>query len=110
MIIEQKEMKMEKSLFGKILKNHSLAMILCCAIPLVLFLILSLSGSLGSWGYYALFLLCPLLHIFMMRGHGSHVDQPKGHPSPAHETEGPIPSPNLAKDLQTTKKEPNLND
>jgi hypothetical protein len=101
---------MKKSDFGKILQNHSLAMILCCAIPLVLFLILSLSGSLGSWGYYALFLLCPLLHILMMRGHRMTSDHIKTQASSADEAKRLNPSPNLAKDLQRTKKEPNLND
>ena len=49
-------------------KNHALAMILCCAIPIVGIMALSSLGVLGSWGYYALILLCPLGHIFMMRG------------------------------------------
>ncbi len=49
-------------------KNHALAMILCCAVPMVGILALSSLGLLGSWGYYALILLCPLGHIFMMRG------------------------------------------
>jgi hypothetical protein len=30
-------------------------------------IILSLLGVLGSWGFYALILLCPLLHLFFMR-------------------------------------------
>ena len=59
---------MIKSLFIKIKQNHSLAMILCCAIPLVGILALSSLGIIGSWGYYALILICPLGHIFMMRG------------------------------------------
>jgi hypothetical protein len=29
--------------------------------------LLSLWGILGSWGYYGLILLCPLLHLFFMR-------------------------------------------
>jgi hypothetical protein len=29
--------------------------------------LLSLLGILGSWGFYALILLCPLLHLFFMR-------------------------------------------
>jgi len=49
-------------------KNHSLAMSICCALPLTLFVLLSLSGVLGSWGLYALLFLCPVLHLFMMRG------------------------------------------
>jgi hypothetical protein len=50
-------------------------MILCCAIPLVGILALSSLGVLGSWGFYALILICPLGHIFMMRGmHSSGKD------------------------------------
>ncbi len=37
--------------------SHSFWMILCCAIPLVGIIILSLLGILGSWGFYALILL-----------------------------------------------------
>ena len=59
---------MIKLLIEKIKTNHALAMILCCGIPIVGILGLSTSGLLGSWGYYALILLCPLGHIFMMRG------------------------------------------
>ncbi len=74
---------MKPSLFEKIRKNHSFAMILCCAIPQGLIMILSVSGRLGSWGYYALILLCPLMHVFMMRGHASsHDDERKLLPSP----------------------------
>jgi Flp pilus assembly protein TadB len=47
--------------------SHSFWMILCCAIPLLGIVLLSLLGMLGSWGFYALILLCPLLHLFFMR-------------------------------------------
>lgn len=47
--------------------SHFLLMVLCCAIPLVGILILSYLGILGSWGVYALILLCPLLHLLFMR-------------------------------------------
>ena len=59
---------MIKLLLEKIKKNHALAMILCCGIPLVGILILSTSGLLGSWGYYALLVICPVGHLLMMRG------------------------------------------
>jgi len=66
---------MIKLLLDKINKNHALMMILCCGIPLVGIMALSSLGILGSWGYYALILLCPLGHIFMMRGmHSGHAD------------------------------------
>ena len=46
-------------------------MIICCAVPLVIIGFLTSIGIPGSWGYYTIFLLCPLLHVFMMRGHSS---------------------------------------
>jgi len=62
-----------KYFLEKIKKNHALAMVLCCGIPIVGILALSSLGVLGSWGYYALILLCPIGHVLMMRGmHSSH--------------------------------------
>lgn len=52
----------------KLKNNHALMMILCCGIPIVGILALSSLGVLGSWGYYALILICPLGHFVMMRG------------------------------------------
>ena len=73
---------MKAILFDKIKNNHSLMMILCCALPIAAVLSLSYLGILGSWGYYALFLLCPLSHILMFRkGHseqGKDVGDKKG--------------------------------
>ncbi len=48
-----------KSLLLKIRGNHMLAMVLCCALPLGLIVMVSATGILGSWGYYALMLLLP---------------------------------------------------
>lgn len=59
---------MIKRIFTKIKQNHSLAMALCCGIPIVGILALSSFGILGSWAYFALILICPLGHMFMMRG------------------------------------------
>ena len=59
---------MIKFLLEKIKKNHALTMILCCGIPLVGILVLSTSGLLGSWGYYAFLVICPVGHLLMMRG------------------------------------------
>ncbi len=59
---------MRKSIFEKIRHNHFFAMIFCCAIPLIAISALSFFGILGSWGFYALMLLCPLAHLWMMRG------------------------------------------
>ena len=60
-------MNMIKSLINITHKHHLLAMVLCCAIPMMGILLLSWMGVLGSWGYIASILLCPLGHIFMMR-------------------------------------------
>ena len=57
---------MKKGRSKNILRNHSFAMIICCAIPLVAISLLSYMGVLGPWGFYALILLCPLLHVLMM--------------------------------------------
>ena len=67
---------MIKSIFEKVKQNHFLVMVLCCAIPLISIWALSSLDVLGSWGYYALFLICPLGHILMMRGmnHGDPHD------------------------------------
>jgi hypothetical protein len=66
---------MLKSALAKIKQNHALLMILCCGIPLVGIMALSSLGVIGSWGYYALILICPLGHIFMMRGmHSDHAN------------------------------------
>ena len=64
-----------KTFLEKIKKNHAFVMILCCAIPIVGILALSSLGILGSWGYIALILICPLGHIFMMRGMHSHSNK-----------------------------------
>jgi hypothetical protein len=66
---------MKVMLFDKIRKNPSLLMILCCALPILAVLSLSYWGVLGSWGYYALILLCPLGHILMFKK--SHAKQVK---------------------------------
>jgi hypothetical protein len=66
---------MLKSILAKIKQNHALMMINCCAIPIVGILTLSSLGIRGSWEYFALILICPLGHIFMMRGmHSAHAD------------------------------------
>lgn len=52
--------------------SHAVKMLLCCLIPLALLAILAYSGmSLKGFGLLAVLLLCPLLHLFMMRG-GNH--------------------------------------
>ena len=66
---------MMNTLLEKIKNNHALAMILCCGIPIVGILTLSWLGILGSWGYYALLLICPIGHLLMMRGMHSDSEE-----------------------------------
>ena len=66
---------MIKILLDKLKRNHALTMILCCGIPVVGILVLSTLGLLGSWGYYALLLICPVGHIWMMRGMHSNSEE-----------------------------------
>ncbi len=47
--------------------KHLLMMLLCCLTPLGVALLLNLFGYSGAASYLVL-LLCPLLHLFMMRG------------------------------------------
>ena len=68
------KMNMIKSLIHKTHKHHILAMVLCCAIPMIGILVLAWLGVLGSWGYIALILICPLGHVFMMRAMHSASD------------------------------------
>ncbi len=72
---KKRNKKMIKLLLEKIKKNHALAMILCCGIPIVGILALSSLGILGSWGYYALLLICPVGHLLMMRGMHSNTEE-----------------------------------
>jgi hypothetical protein len=69
-IFKERKIKL-KSIVEKIKENPFLAMVLCCALPLIAIFAFSSLGILeilGKWGVYALILLCPLAHIWMMRG------------------------------------------
>ena len=79
--------------------RHALIMLLCCIIPLAaIFLVAVLGIPLSTLATVAILLLCPLLHILMMRGmagHGSHgsasCHQPGSEPTrtlPAGEVAG----------------------
>ncbi len=60
---------------GTGISRHALLMILCCAITLALIAAVALFRiDLGIYGYLALLLLCPLMHILMMRGMHGHGD------------------------------------
>ncbi len=48
--------------------KHALIMVLCCLIPLAILGVLWAIGISGSYLIFGVILLCPLLHILMMRG------------------------------------------
>lgn len=55
------------------INRHALLMIACCAVPLALIAAVTLFRiDLGGIGYWAILLLCPLMHLFMMRGMHNH--------------------------------------
>lgn len=59
-------------------RKHLWIMVMCCAIPIVGLLAVNvLNMPASSVLYYGLFLLCPLLHLLMMRGmKGGHSHSP----------------------------------
>ena len=59
---------MKQFLIGQVRKNPLLAVIICCAIPIGTILALSYFGVLGSWEYYGIMLLCPILHLVIVIG------------------------------------------
>jgi hypothetical protein len=64
--------------------KHTLIMLLCCVVPLAAIFMVNVLGSpLGGLGTVAMVLLCPLMHILMMRGMGNHGHQRE---APCHTT------------------------
>ena len=61
---------MMKTLWQKIKQNHLLLMAICCLAPIVLFVdVLSFFKASSDYWIWLIILLCPLMHILMMRGH-----------------------------------------
>ncbi|MBI4285387.1 MAG: DUF2933 domain-containing protein [Chloroflexi bacterium] len=52
------------------LGKHGLIMLLCCLIPLAILGVLWAVGVPGNYLVWGVLLLCPVLHIVMMRGMG----------------------------------------
>ena len=62
---------------NKMSKKHLILMVLGCVVPMgVFFVLFALGIPLNKLFFFALILLCPLSHIFMMRGmkHHGHDD------------------------------------
>jgi hypothetical protein len=66
--------KMTK-LIEKIKHNHSVMMLLCCGIPLViLFIGVYFFGLSNKYIYWFAIALCPVMHFFMMKDmHKNHI-------------------------------------
>ncbi len=48
--------------------NHNIMMLICCVVPLVLLIIaINFFGLSKSYLYWFIILLCPIMHIFMMK-------------------------------------------
>lgn len=60
----------------KLFKNHTLLMVICCLIPVAALGIFLAFGFTGRTLTFLLILLCPLSHIFLMKGHSKNK---KGH-------------------------------
>lgn len=65
-------------LIDKIKHNHGLMMLLCCGTPLIILLIaVYYFGISKSYLYWFVLLLCPLMHLWMMKD--MHKKQGGGH-------------------------------
>lgn len=76
------------------INRHALLMIACCAIPLALIAAVSLFRiDLGGIGFWAILLLCPLMHLFMMRGMHDHGADKACHSQGQQSQAGSLPQP-----------------
>lgn len=65
---------MLKTLWSRVRQNHLLVVVLCCVVPIVLIVgFLALFKGSSDYWIWLIILLCPLIHLFMMRGH-KHED------------------------------------
>jgi len=54
----------------KLRQNHLLMMAICCLIPIILIIgLLSLFKGSSDYWFWLIILLCPISHIWMMKGH-----------------------------------------
>jgi len=56
-------------------RRHALIMLLCCLVPVAAFVAIWVLGlPLNSVLLFAIVLLCPLIHLFLMRGGHQHQE------------------------------------
>ncbi len=57
-----------KEKIQKIRHNHSLMMLICCGVPLLLLVVaIYIFGLSKSYLFWFILLLCPIMHYFMMK-------------------------------------------
>jgi len=57
-----------KDLIKKFRQNHSLMMLICCGVPLLLLIIsIYFFGLSKNYLLWLILLLCPIMHYFMMK-------------------------------------------
>jgi len=61
------------------MSKHTLIMVLCCLIPLAILAVLWAIGVSGGYLILGVILLCPLLHILMMRDTHRGSGEGSGH-------------------------------
>jgi len=72
-----------KNWIDKLKHNHALMMIVCCGVPLLLLIgAIYFFGISRSYLFWAVLLLCPLSHYFMMRH--MHDDKKPGEDKKCH--------------------------
>ncbi len=61
------------------MSRHLLIMLLCCLVPLVILAVLWAIGVSENYLILGVVLLCPLLHLVMMRGRHASGHDGSGH-------------------------------
>ena len=70
-----------KEFYEKIRHNHGLMMLVCCIAPLLILVgAVYLFGISKSYLYWFILLLCPLLHIWMMKDMHKDMHKPRDKP------------------------------
>lgn len=70
---------------------HGLLMMVCCLVPMLALLLFlpQIKGATSGFNWsWAFLLLCPLMHIFMMKGMHGKGDSCHGNEKEAKETKG----------------------